>query len=191
MCEAYLSTEGIMLKYMLCSVLTLCVSSLFGPQMGWPQEATSQLHRSLPGIVVEKAGAPAVKVLPEGTVYQLNKNRALRHGHDLPKVGEEVTVVIDENNAVIEIHPKGTAGTHRFITGEVVSVGLRQGTIRLRTTEGEQSFSLEKREMSASVTDGATVTVEINEAGSVIALKPAEHRQLDPHEKSTPINRSH
>lgn len=180
-----------MLNYILCFALTVFVSTLSVPHIGWSQEATSQLHRSLPGIVVEKAGAPAVKVLPEGTVYQLNKNRALRHGHNLPKVGDEVTVVIDENNAVIEVHPKGTAGAHQFITGEVVSVGLRQGTIKLKTPQGEQSFPLEKREMSASVTDGATVTVEVNEAGSVIALKPAEHKQLDPNEKNTPVNRSH
>jgi len=180
-----------MLNHMVCSVMSLVVSVLVSAQLGWAQEPTSKLHRSLQGIVVEKAGAPAVKVMPDGTVYQLNKNRALRDGHELPKMGEEVTVVIDENNAVIEIHPKGTKGTHRYITGEVVSVGLRQGTITLRTSQGEQSFPLEKREMSASVRDGSTVTAEINEAGNVIDVHPSEHRQLDPNEKSTPINRSH
>lgn len=34
----------------------------------------------LQGIVVDKGGAPAVKV-PDGTVYQLNENRSLRYGH--------------------------------------------------------------------------------------------------------------
>lgn len=148
------------------------------------------LHRSLQGTVVEKAGSPAVKV-PDGTVYPLNKNRALRHGHALPRVGEEVTVVIDENNAVIEMHPKGTEVNHRFITGEVVSVGLRQGIITLKTSEGEQTFPLEKREMSASVRDGSTVKAELNEAGHVIDVQPSEHLHLDPEDKRTPINRSH
>lgn len=180
-----------MLYSMVYSITSFVVSVLLAVQVGWAQESTSKLHRSLQGIVVEKAGAPAVKVIPDGTVYQLNKNRALRHGHDVPKKGEEVTVVIDENNAVIEIHPKGTAGTHQYITGEVVGVGLRQGTITLKTSQGEQSFPLEKREMSASVRDGSTVTAEINEAGNVIDVHPIEHRQLDPNEKSTPINRSH
>lgn len=151
---------------------------------------TAPLHRSLQGTVVEKGGALAVKV-PDGTVYQLNTNRSLRHGHKPPQLGEEVTVVIDENNAVLEVHPKGSKMNHRFITGDIVSVGLRQGTITLKTAKGEQSFPLEKREMSASVRDGSTVTVEINEAGSVIDVHPEEHRQLDPNEKSTPINRSH
>jgi len=149
------------------------------------------LHRSLQGIVVEKAGSPAVKV-PDGTVYPLNKNRSLRHGHALPKIGEAVTVIIDsKTNAVLEMHPKGTEVNHRFITGEIVSVGLRQGVITLKTSEGEHTFPLEKREMSASVRDGSTVKVELNEAGSVIDLQPTEHMQLKPDEKSTPINRSH
>lgn len=167
------------------------MSMLLAAQIGWAQERTSELHRSLQGIVVEKAGSPAVKAIPDGTVYQLNRNRILRDGHELPKMGEEVTVVIDENNAVIEIHPKGTIGRHQYLIGEIVSVGLLQGTITLKTSQGQQSFPLEKQEMSASVRDGSTVTVEINEAGNVIDVHPAEHRQLDPNEQSTPINRSH
>jgi hypothetical protein len=151
---------------------------------------TAPLHRSLDGIVVDKAGSPAVKV-PDGTVYQLNENRAARSGRALPRIGEEVTVIIDENNAVIEMHPKGTVVNHRFITGEVVSVGLRQGVITLKTSDGEQTFPLEKREMSASVRDGSTVKAELNEAGSVIDVQPTEHLHLDPNDKRTPINRSH
>ena len=159
-------------------------------QSGWAEEAPNK-HRIVQGTIVDKAGSPAVKV-PDGTVYQLNENRALRHGHKMPKEGEEVTVTIDrKTNAVLEIHPKGTKTSHRFITGDVVSIGLRQGTITLKTPEGQQSFPLEKREMSASVRDGATVEAEINEVGSVIDVQPLEHRQLDPNEKSTPINRSH
>jgi hypothetical protein len=151
---------------------------------------STQTAWSLNGIIVDKAGAPAVKV-PDGTVYQLNTNRALRHGHEPFKNGDEVTVVIDEGNAVLEVHPKGMAMHHRFITGDIVSVGLRQGTITLKTPEGEQSFPLEKRQMSASIRDGVTVRVEINEAGSVIDVHPLKHDQLNPNETRTPINRSH
>lgn len=159
-------------------------------QTAWSQEAALSHHRTLDGIIVDKAGSPAVKV-PDGTVYQLNTNRALRHGHEPFKSGDEVTVVIDEGNAVLEVHPKGMAMNHRFIIGDVVSVGLRQGTITLKTPQGEQSFPLEKRQMSASIRDGSTVRAEINEAGSVIDVHPLEHKQLDPNEKQTPINRSH
>ncbi len=175
-----------LLRYGLFTLMVL----VLGTQTGLSQE-TGPPHRTLQGIIVDKAGSPAVKV-PDGTVYQLNENRSLRHGHAMPKEGEEVTVIIDsKTNAVLEMHPKGTEIKHRFITGEIVSVGLRQGIITLKTREGEQTFPLEKREMSASVRDGSTVKIELNEAGHVIDLQPSEHMQLKPDEKSTPINRSH
>jgi hypothetical protein len=35
---------------------------------------------------------------------------------------------------------------------------------------------MEKQEMTASIKNGAVVTAELNEAGSVIDVHPAEHR---------------
>ncbi|BCA54032.1 hypothetical protein W02_11720 [Nitrospira sp. KM1] len=146
---------------------------LLAPHAGAAEPKTQSAHRSLQGMVVEKGGALAVKV-PDGTTYQLNENRAHRHGHDLPKVGDEVTVIIDENNMVLEVHPPGTRGAHRYITGEVISIGIPEKIIKLRTSEGEQSFPLEKLEMTGSIKDGARVKAELNEAGSVIDLHPAQ-----------------
>ena len=128
-------------------------------------------HQELQGVVVEKGGALAVKV-PNGSTYQLNENRAERHGHALPKAGDEVTVVIDENNMVLEVHPKGTEGKHRFVTGEVVSIGTMQNEITLKTAKGEQKFPLEKQVLSASIKDGARVRAELNEAGHIIDVHP-------------------
>jgi hypothetical protein len=179
-----------MLPRLIQSGLFALMVVVLNTQTGLSQE-TGPPHRILQGIIVDKAGSPAVKV-PDGTVYQLNENRSRRHGHRLPQLGEEVTVTIDsKTNMVLEMHPKGTEANHRFMTGEVVSVGLLEGIITLKTSEGEQTLPLEKREMSASVRDGSTVQVELNEAGSVIDLQPTEHMQLKPDEKSTPINRSH
>jgi hypothetical protein len=178
-----------MVKHLLRYGLFALMFVALGTQTGQAGE-TAPLHRSLHGNVVDKGGTLAVKV-PDGTVYQLNPNRSLRHGHQPPQLGEEVTVVIDEHNMVLEVHPKGTESKHRFITGEVVSVGLRQRRITLKTPEGEQTFPLEKQEMSASVRDGSTVKVELNETGSVIDLQPTEHLHLNPEDKRTPINRSH
>jgi hypothetical protein len=142
---------------------------------GAAEQTTQSKHQHLKGVVVEKGGALAVKV-PNGTTYQLNENRSLRHGHAPPKEGDEVTVVIDENNLVLEVHPKGTEGTHRFVTGEVMSIGLLQREITLKTESGEQRFPMEKQEMTASIKDGALVTAELNEAGSVIDVHPVQQR---------------
>ncbi len=110
--------------------------------------------------------------VPSGSTYQLNENRSERHGHALSKIGDEVTVVIDENNMVLEVHPKGTEGKHRFVTGEVVSIGVMQREITLKTAEGEQKFPLEKQDLSSSIKDGAHVRAELNEAGSIIDVHP-------------------
>lgn len=152
--------------------LALLVLGLAG-QSKASEQTTQSRHQHLKGVVVEKGGRLAVKV-PNGTTYQLNENRAQRHGHELPKAGDEVTVVVDENNLVMEIHPKGTEGTHRFVTGELVSAGVLQREITLKTDQGEQRFPMEKQELTASIKDGMLVTAELNEAGSVIDLHPVQ-----------------
>ena len=74
-----------------------------------------------------------------------------------------------------EIHPKGSKGTHRFVTGKLVYVGKMKKEIKLQTAQGEQVFPLEKQELKTGpIEEGATVTVELNEAGSVIDLHRAD-----------------
>jgi hypothetical protein len=63
-------------------------------------------HLKFSGVVTKKAGALAVKA-PDGSTYQLNPNASQRHGHEFFKEGHEVTVLLNENNAVIDVHPKG------------------------------------------------------------------------------------
>jgi hypothetical protein len=125
-------------------------------------------------VVVEKAGSLVVKG-QDGAIYQLNPNRSQRHGDEPPKLGDEVTVVLDENNIVSEIHPKGSKGTHRFVTGKLVYVGKMKKEIKLQTCDGERVFPLEKQEIKTGIfEEGTPVTVELNEAGSVINLHRAE-----------------
>ena len=159
--------------YLACVASLLVGLSLLAPSRGWAEPSAVAPHHSLQGTVVEKGGSLAVKV-PDGTTYQLNENRALRHGHEVPKVGDEVTVVIDDNNMVLEVHPKNTQGSHRFVTGKIVSMGLLEHEITLKTPEGEKTLPLEKQEVTSSIKDGALVRAEVNEAGSVIDLQPVK-----------------
>jgi hypothetical protein len=131
-------------------------------------------HREVQGVVVEKAGALSVKT-PDGATYQLNEGRSRRHGHEPPKVGDEVTVVLDENNLVSEIHPKGSKMAHRYVTGKLIYVGKMKPEIKLKTAKGEEIFPLEKQVVkTVPIEEGAMVTVELNEAGSVIDLHRAD-----------------
>jgi hypothetical protein len=135
----------------------------------------SQGHREVTGVVTgEKSGVLTVK-LPDGSSMSLNPKIAERHGHPTPKVGDEVTLVLNENNAIIDHHPKGDKGTHKFVTGKLAYVGLMKNQIKLITSEGEKMFPLERQEIkTGGIEEGALVTVELNEAGTVIDLHRAK-----------------
>ena len=137
------------------------------------QPAVNSHHKELQGVVVEKGGQLAVKV-PNDTTYQLNENRSARHGYTMPKAGDEVTVVIDENSMVLEMHPQGTGGKHTFVTGEVLSIGKLQHEMTLKTAQGERKLQLDKQDLPAGVQDGAKVRAELNEAGRVIDVHPVK-----------------
>lgn len=68
-------------------------------------------------------------------------------GNESPKEGDEVTVLLNENNAVIDLHPKGQEGTHRFVTGKLIYVGKMKKEIKLATSEGERVFPIERQEI--------------------------------------------
>ena len=137
----------------------------------------SQGHREVTGVVTgEKSGLLTVK-LPDGSTMSLNPKIAERHGHPIPKVGDEVTLVLNENNAIIDHHPKDDKGPHKFVTGKLVYVGLMKNQIKLITPQGEQVFPLERQEIkTGGIEEGALVTVELNEAGTVIDLHRGEHK---------------
>ena len=135
-------------------------------------------HKKISGVVVQKAGTLAVKA-SDGATYQLNPNAERRHGHEVFKEGDEVTVLLNENNAVIEMHPKGEEGKHRFVTGKLIYVGKLKPEIKLATPEGEKVFPIERQEIKTGVfEEGSMVTAEINEAGTLIDL---HHAGMDKH----------
>lgn len=138
-------------------------------------KGVSHGHKQITGVVTaEKGGILTVKT-PTGD-YSLAENASRRHGHAVPKVGDEVTLVLDENNAVIEAHPKGEEGTHQFYTGKLVYMGKMNKEIKLQTADGEKVFPLGRLEIKTKpIEEGAMVTVEVNEGGTVIDLHRASH----------------
>ena len=134
----------------------------------------SQGHRTITGVVTEKAGALVVTT-PAGASHQLNPNLSQRHGHPPFKAGDEVIAELDENNYIVDMHLKGEEGTHRLITGTLIHVGKTKKEIRLRTPEGERVFPLAEQGLKTKdLPNGSLVTVELNEAGAVIDLHQAD-----------------
>jgi hypothetical protein len=136
---------------------------------------TGEHHRTINGVVIaEKSGVLTVKT-SEGTTMSVTPKASERHGHAVPKVGQEVTVVLNENNNVIDVHLKGAEGAHRFVTGKLVYVGKMKPEIKLQTPQGDQTFPLVRQDIkTGGIEEGALVTAELNEAGAVIDLHRAK-----------------
>jgi hypothetical protein len=130
--------------------------------------------RSSPASSRKKAGALVVTT-PNGAIHQLNANMARRHGQEPFKAGDEVIVVLDENNYIVDMHLKGKEGTHRQVTGKLIHVGRMNKQIKLQTPDGEQVFPLaEEGQKTKGMEEGELVTVELNEAGTVIDMHRAD-----------------
>jgi hypothetical protein len=159
---------------------TLLLVAAFGsslPTAGAATESEDHVargHRRINGTVTAKGGALVLQT-SEGATHQLNPNLSRRHGHEPFKTGDEVIAVLDENNYIIDMHPKGEAGSHQWVTGRLVHVGKTRKEIKLQTAEGEKVFPLAEIGLKTkSLANGSPVTIEINEAGVVIDLHEAD-----------------
>jgi len=133
-----------------------------------------EAHKHFKGEVIEKGGGLAVKT-KEGITYQLSENEARRQGRQF-KAGDKVEVSVNENNAIVDVHMEGEKGEHTFVTGKLVHVGKMNKEIKLQTAEGDKSFPLLLQETkTAGIAEGTEVTVEVNEAGTVIDLHKGKH----------------
>ena len=131
-------------------------------------------HKHFKGEVIEKGGTLAIKT-QEGTTYQLSENEARRQGREF-KAGDKVEVSVNENNAIVDVHLEGEKGAHKFVTGKLIHVGKMKKEIKLQTAEGDQSFPLLLQETkTGGLAEGTEVTVELNEAGTVIDLHKGKH----------------
>ena len=131
-------------------------------------------HKIVSGVVKDVKSDVYTVTTPTG-MLTLNQNAADRHGHGVPKVGDELTLLVDENNAVIDAHPKGKEGKHEFVTGKLIRLDRMDKRVRLSTPQGEKTFPLERLELKAKgLEEGALITVELNEAGTAIDVHRAQ-----------------
>ena len=137
-------------------------------------EPLAKGHTQFSSVVTKTAGALVVTT-PNGVIHQLNANMARRHGQEPFKAGDEVIVVLDENNYIVDMHLKGKEGTHRLVTGKLIHVGRMKKQIKLQTPDGERVFPLaEEGQKTKGMEEGELVTVELNEAGTVIDMHRAD-----------------
>lgn len=155
----------------------VCGAVTFGTAgVSFADEKGKGAHRHYKGEVVEKAGNLAIKD-ETGSTYSLSENEARRQGREF-KVGDKVDFTVNENNALIDVHLVGEKGKHKHVTGKLVHVGLMKKEIKLQTADGEKTFPLLLQETKTkALAEGTEVTVELNEAGTVIDLHEGKHKE--------------
>ena len=164
----------IFLQLALPAVLVTCLVVPIGVSAATETEDLPPGHSQFTSVVTKKAGVLVVTT-PNGATHQLNENMARRHGQEPFKAGDEVIVVLDENNYIVDMHLKGKEGQHQQVTGKLIHVGRMKKQIKLQTPDGEKVFPLaEEGQKTKGMEEGELVTVELNEAGTVIDIHRAD-----------------
>jgi len=89
------------------------------------------------------------------------------------KVGDEVSLIIDENNLIIDAHKTGMAGHgHQALEGTFVEAANSGKTVKVKTSDGLKSLNVDSAAVSkvTALKQGASVKVELDEAGTVIDI---------------------
>jgi hypothetical protein len=129
-------------------------------------------HKKVEGVVSDvKSGIYTVKT-STGTTYTLSESASVRHGHGVPKVGDEMTLWVNEGNMVINANFKGKSDKNsHFISGTLASIDYGQSQMTLSTSEAEKDFKLKpESRMFRDIAAGSPVTIEVNESGEVIDI---------------------
>lgn len=133
-------------------------------------------HQKVEGVVIDrKSGLYTVKT-STGATLTLAEAAAVRHGHSAPKIGDEMTLWVNEGNMVMDACPKGqTDKAPRFITGTLASIDNGKSQMTLATLEGGKSFNLRpESRMFRDIAVGVEVTIEVNDTGEVIDIHKAK-----------------
>ena len=129
-------------------------------------------HKKVEGVVTElKSGLILVKS-HTGATLTLTEAAAFRQGKPVPKVGDAMTLWVNEGNMVMAAYPKGQPGkAPRFISGTLSSIDNGKSQMTLSTSEGERGYSLRpESRMFRDIAVGSEVTIEVNEMGEVIDI---------------------
>jgi len=129
-------------------------------------------HKKVEAVVIDmKSGLYTVKT-STGATLTLTENAAIRDGHGVPKVGDEMTLWVNEGNMVMDAHRKGHPDQpHQFISGTLASIDNAKSQVTLLTSAGEKNYKVKpESRMFRDILAGARVTIEVNESEEVIDL---------------------
>jgi len=118
--------------------LLLPITSVWAGQDHQPRQSA---HIQASGVVTQVSKTGITLKTPAASVT-LNVNATERSGLSQVKVGDELTVWINEDNTVVDVHTKGHQREHRLITGKVAYSDPAKSQMKLWTPEGVQTFPI-------------------------------------------------
>ena len=140
-------------------------------------QAEPRAHRHVMTIV-EKVVSGIVWFRPTAGLEHraVSLHKAERMGLYDPEVGDEVMLVIDENNLLIDLHKKGhRSGGHRLITGKLTYADPFWEVIEITNADGKQTFAMDESSGSklSMLHEGKLVRAEVTEDNIVIDIYPS------------------
>lgn len=156
------------------SLLTIgaCVLLLAGFALA--DQSGSGTHLAVPGTISQIRSGVLFVTIPVGSRPRVvSRNHADRIGLYEAKVGDQVTLWVDEGNVLIDVHAAGFAGHgHRIITGRLNYADPYWSEIKLSTPEGIERYEMDSLAGSklSVMQEGAPVTVELDEDNVVIDI---------------------
>jgi hypothetical protein len=158
-------------------ILTICVAILFLAVPALAHEADQAgpgTHRVLT-TSIEKIQSGLMFFKPvRGLQHRaISISKAERMGLVDAKVGDEVTLIVDEGNVLLDVHKRGDepAG-HRLVTGTLSYADPFWDVIELSTPEGNESFAVDALAGSklSVLSEGNQVRAEVDEDNIVIDI---------------------
>lgn len=140
----------------------------FDLQVNQIPRTPSQLHLLLNGTVSKLKANYVFLKTPIGIVTVSGKT-----GVRNAKVGQEMSVWIQERHAAIDLYQDGvTTPSRRFLSGPLTYASAEHDRLTLQTPEGEQSIPLTQRPTSlAALKEGVPITVELDHQGALIDIR--------------------
>lgn len=129
-------------------------------------------HQKVEGVVHEVRSGLYIVKTSTGATLTLTVAEAVREGQQAPKVGDEMTLWVNEGNMVMEAHMKGHPGkAPRFITGILAAINNDASRMTLATSKNEKTYHLKpESRMFRDLAVGTEVTIEVNDRGEVIDI---------------------
>ena len=157
---------------------TIMTMVILAPALSTATETAGQrppgAHTELTGVVT-RIDSEMVFVKTEGLQSQTFRiNKAEQTGlHDI-QVGDTVALVLDKNNALVDVHKARSQG--RLLTGTFHSVDASGKQLKLATPKGVEKFdvdSLASRKLR-KFAEGQAIVIEVNADNVVIDVHPVQ-----------------